>query len=150
MRASTLDIVNPDKNYYLFSGEINIFFLVEIFIYFIFLVPSRNPVEIMCPLPPQFYTTDAVTNATVTRTLVLFAPVIIRTTVMWLMWISNILLVIGAIYTWGSAGASPRGVKLLQKLPSVKIADKILFKRSDLSYLMELVYVNRHRLQYVK
>ena len=124
-------------------------YLVEIVVYFLFLVPRRNPVEILCPLPPQFYTTDAVTNETVTRTLVLFSPVIIRTTVMWTMFIANIVLLVGALYTWFNDNKL-RGVMLLKKLPSVKVPDKVLSKRSDLSFLMELVYVNRQRLQFVK
>ena len=112
-------------------------------------MPSRNPVEIMCPLPPQFYITDPETNANITRTLVLFAPVVMRTTIMWVMWISNILLAIVAVYLWATSERSP-GVKLLKNLPSVKLSDQILFKRSDLSYIMELVYINRQRLQFVK
>ena len=118
-------------------------------VYVIFLLPAHNPVEIFCPIPPQFYINDPVTNETVTRTLVLFAPVIIRTTLMWTMFVANLILLVAAIFTWLSDTHS-RGLKLLKKLPSVKITDEVLFKLSDLSFLMKLVHANRERLQFVK
>ena len=125
-------------------------FSVEGFVYWIFLVPSRNPYEIQCPLPPQFYQTDE-NGAEVTRTLALFAPVVIRTTILWTMWIANLGLILAAGFVWKNCNtANSMGMRLLQNLPSVTIEKKYLTKSSDLSYLMQLVYVNRNRLEFVR
>ena len=114
-------------------------------------MPEHNPVEIYCPLPPQFYYTDSITNEPITRTLVLFGPVVIRTLVMWTMFAANLILILIAIIAWTVISIHNRpGVRLLQKLPSVLTKDKTFEKSSDLRYLMELVYVNRNRLQFVK
>ena len=119
--------------------------------YYLYLQEERNPVEIYCPLPPQFYYSDPKTNKEITRTLVLYAPVVIRTTVMWSMFSANILLMLSAFVIWSYiAKTESPGLRLLKKLPSVKIDDQLLSKNSDLCYLMELVYVNRNRLQFVK
>jgi len=123
---------------------------VEGFVYWIFLVPSRNPYEVQCPLPPQFYQTDE-NGVEVTRTLALFAPVVIRTTILWTMWIANLGLILAAGFVWKNSNtANSMGMRLLQNLPSVTIDKKYLTKSSDLSYLMKLVYVNRNRLEFVR
>lgn len=125
--------------------------LVQFVVYHLYLQKERNPVEIYCPLPPQFYYSDPKTNKEITRTLVLYAPVVIRTTVMWSMFSANILLMLSAFVIWSYiAKTESPGLRLLKKLPSVKIDDQLLSKNSDLCYLMELVYVNRNRLQFVK
>lgn len=70
---------------------------------------------------------------------------------MWTMFAANLILILIAIIAWTVISIHNRpGVRLLQKLPSVLTKDKTFEKSSDLRYLMELVYVNRNRLQFVK
>jgi len=116
----------------------------------LFLIPHRNPSEINCPLPPQFYQTDD--NGTeITHTTFLFSPVVIRTEILWTMVICNIVIAFSALIFWARTPTRHSlGMCLLKQLPAVNMDASMISKNSDLSYLMELVYVNRNRLDYVK
>ena len=118
----------------------------------LYLHPKRNPQEISCPLPPQFYYTSVSGQSEITRETFHFSPVVIRTTIMWQMWIANIFLLIAAFKIWVSVPSkNSRGIQLLKKLVSLeKSCEPKLNGYSDLSYLMELVYVNRNRMKYVR
>ena len=126
--------------------------LVEGAIFWFYLRPKNNPMEINCPLPPHMYYTDEETNQKVTFILAIFPPVAVRTKLMWTMWVSILCLIIAAAlgYRAASNKSNTRGFRLMKKLPSVTLGEAKFSKDSDLRYLTELVYANRWRLQYVK
>ena len=94
--------------------------LVQFVIFWYFLDKKRNPVEIMCPLPIEFYKTDAL-GVEITRNKFIFAPTKIRTVIMWICWISNLCLIIAAFPMWSNSPKKiSRGVRLMKLLPSVQ------------------------------
>lgn len=72
---------------------------------------------------------------------------------MWTMWVANLAMIILTLIKYGilrrNRKVKSQPLRLFEKLPSVTIGEKLLAKDSDLGYLMELVYTNRSRLQYV-
>ena len=124
---------------------------VQCILYYIYLVPAWNRFEINCPLPPDMHVTDARTGAPITHNTVLFTTTGLRTKIVWGMWVANWVVVVGALFLFSTTPkVKSMGMEMLRKLPSVSIGEELFQKHSDLTYLMELVYVNRHRLTFVK
>ena len=87
----------------------------------------------MCPLPIEFYKTDAL-GVEITRNKFIFAPTKIRTVIMWICWISNLCLIIAAFPMWSNSPKKiSRGVRLMKLLPSVQAGLKSYQYNSNLS-----------------
>ena len=112
-----------------------------------------NPIEIDCPLVPQFHYETTLPNgsvATVTTVRAIFDPVVRRVTLMWIMFVAYLgLAAVGLLLWLQSAFGKNFGMALLQKLPIVDDDIKNC-TFSDLNYLMQLVYVNQNRVKYLK
>lgn len=114
-------------------------------IYWLFLVPQRNPSIFNCPLAPKY---QDFSNSTIIS--VTFAPAVTRTALMWATFILNSILICGCSLTWLIyPKIKSSSVRLLYQLP---LADNVEISESysDLHFILELVHLNRNRLTFVR
>lgn len=120
------------------------------FIYYQFLMVIRNPSVINCVIPSD------VSNQTIQ---LLFSPVKIRTTLMWLAFYSYIFIFLAAIKMWTCSFMFNPGLNLLRNIlpkdlqKNLKIDQKRLSLKvagSNLNLIFSLVFGNRNRLQYIQ
>lgn len=137
--------------------------LVLVYIPYQFLTPARNPAEINCVLPPAFLTNGTSTlhfqkNDTIA---LLFTPVTVRTTLMWVSFAFYLLIFAVSHWAWFRSESrefdSNPGMHLLQNIGPMDVQDmlkikdgKIQWANTDLQLIMSLVYVNRDRLKYIE
>ena len=124
--------------------------LVIVFIYYQFLMPIRNPSIINCIVP---------TDVSAETIQLLFGPTKLRTTLMFLAFLSYVILFFVSIYKWKNVFTSHPGIKLFQNVLSQDLQRKLKIDKqvlktdvafSDLNLIFALVLVNKNRLQYIK
>ena len=131
----------------------------------VYLQPSMNPHQINCVLPivlRHVTEENKYVNITIHDTIqLLFTPVQVRTTLMWVGISFYIMVFFLATYCWLSSswyfGGSTPGMMLLRNIgcdESQNILKKLDRRRSwintDLELVMALVYVNRYRLKFIE